>query len=669
MAALVAVSVYYIVPPGEKTHLGLDLQGGLEVVYPAQTTEGKAPRAQMDQTVGILDRRVNGLGVTESADPEAGHRPDLGGAAGRQGCRSRRWRSSARRRSSSSTGRREIAPRRGRSRSKEEALKELKRQGVSQAEIDQLAQRAPSTSYALVGRRPMPRRRAAASSWFVYRRPPAHDRRRHLQSARRASQPGQRRTCSSISPTTAASSSRRSRASCTTPARSRTAADVRHRARQRHGVRPEIDYTKPICATASAAGAEISGGNMTVQESKDLALVLNTGALPVKLEPAYQQQVSATLGKDSLRAGPHRRRSSASALVLIYMLVLLPLPRPRRRPRAHRLRHPALGSVQRHPGHAHAAGHRRHDPHHRRGRRRQRGHLRAHQGRGAPRQDRALRRELRLRARLQDHPRRQHPHDAHGGWCSSYSPPLAQGLRAHAHPRRARQHAHRGPLHARHARRARAASRSSTSRRSWASRPSQIEARADAAQSARGSAPATRASRLRPRPAAPRRRGERTRPLPRSRRAHRRLPGQPTTARAPSSRPATRPRGQAGGRTTDAAQEEEAEIGGGTRSSAASTGSTTWATRGGGSPSRRVIIAVGLISLFVRGGGNPVDGLNYGLEFKEGTRITVAFEQQPSAGADVRTGGGRGGLRRRPDPGDPNIAGTAARATRSRRRR
>ena len=35
--------------------------------------------------------------------------------------------------------------------------------------------------------------------------------------------------------------------------------------------------------------------------------MLNTGALPVKLVPAYQQQVSATLGKDSLQPGPRRR--------------------------------------------------------------------------------------------------------------------------------------------------------------------------------------------------------------------------------------------------------------------------------------------------------------------------------------------------------------------------
>ena len=59
--------MYWIIPPGVKTRLGLDLQGGLEVVYTAKTADGKAPtQAQLDQTVGILDRRVNGLGVTES---------------------------------------------------------------------------------------------------------------------------------------------------------------------------------------------------------------------------------------------------------------------------------------------------------------------------------------------------------------------------------------------------------------------------------------------------------------------------------------------------------------------------------------------------------------------------------------------------------------------------
>jgi SecD/SecF fusion protein len=48
-----------------------------------------------------------------------------------------------------------------------------------------------------------------------------------------------------------------------------------------------------------------------------------------------------------------------------------------------------------------------------------------------------------------------------------------------------------------------------------------------------------------------------------------------------------------------------------------------------------IIIVAGLASLFIRGGGNPVQGLNYGLEFKEGTRISAVFEQSPTL-AEVR---------------------------------
>jgi len=48
-----------------------------------------------------------------------------------------------------------------------------------------------------------------------------------------------------------------------------------------------------------------------------------------------------------------------------------------------------------------------------------------------------------------------------------------------------------------------------------------------------------------------------------------------------------------------------------------------------------IIIIAGLVSLFVKGGGNPVKGLNYGLEFKEGTRIAVVFTK-PAALGDVR---------------------------------
>jgi len=46
-----------------------------------------------------------------------------------------------------------------------------------------------------------------------------------------------------------------------------------------------------------------------------------------------------------------------------------------------------------------------------------------------------------------------------------------------------------------------------------------------------------------------------------------------------------------------------------------------------------LVIGAGLVSLFVRGGGDPRQGLNYGLEFKEGTRIAVAFEESPTLAA------------------------------------
>jgi len=49
------------------------------------------------------------------------------------------------------------------------------------------------------------------------------------------------------------------------------------------------------------------------------------------------------------------------------------------------------------------------------------------------------------------------------------------------------------------------------------------------------------------------------------------------------------------------------------------------------------IIGVGLISMFVRGGGNPLHGLKYGLEFKTGTRISVVFTKPGVTVADVRS--------------------------------
>lgn len=66
VAILVGLSIYLIYPIQKTTRLGLDLQGGLDVILKAVSKPG-APVTQssMDQALLIIDRRVNGLGVTE----------------------------------------------------------------------------------------------------------------------------------------------------------------------------------------------------------------------------------------------------------------------------------------------------------------------------------------------------------------------------------------------------------------------------------------------------------------------------------------------------------------------------------------------------------------------------------------------------------------------------
>ena len=70
-----------------------------------------------------------------------------------------------------------------------------------------------------------------------------------------------------------------------------------------------------------------------------------------------------------------------------------------------------------------------------------------------------------------------------------------------------------------------------------------------------------------------------------------------------------------------------------------------------------IIIAAGLISLFVKGGGNPVKGLTYGLEFKEGTRINVGFVEKPTL-AEVRTVVSKAGYPDAQLQETPNVSGS-----------
>lgn len=64
MLILVVASIVIIYPPGEKTKLGLDLQGGLEVILEAQ---GDVSGEKMDQAEMVVRNRVDKLGVSEPA--------------------------------------------------------------------------------------------------------------------------------------------------------------------------------------------------------------------------------------------------------------------------------------------------------------------------------------------------------------------------------------------------------------------------------------------------------------------------------------------------------------------------------------------------------------------------------------------------------------------------
>ena len=76
----------------------------------------------------------------------------------------------------------------------------------------------------------------------------------------------------------------------------------------------------PRLETTDFPGRGQITGSFTQREAKDLALVLRYGSLPVQLEPQTVQTISASLGRDSLRAGVISGIVGLG-LVAVYMLL------------------------------------------------------------------------------------------------------------------------------------------------------------------------------------------------------------------------------------------------------------------------------------------------------------------------------------------------------------
>jgi SecD/SecF fusion protein len=83
---------------------------------------------------------------------------------------------------------------------------------------------------------------------------------------------------------------------------------------------PQIDYNEnPQGIDPTGSGAQITG-LQSLKEAKDLALVLQTGALPVNFVTLERTDVSATLGKDSLNQA---RDAAIGGLIAVALFLLI----------------------------------------------------------------------------------------------------------------------------------------------------------------------------------------------------------------------------------------------------------------------------------------------------------------------------------------------------------
>src|SRR5215208_4372233 len=82
---------------------------------------------------------------------------------------------------------------------------------------------------------------------------------------------------------------------------------------------PSIDFDQYPDGISGSGGAQITGIGST-NEAKQIALVLQTGALPVDFVTLSETEISATLGEDSLREAA---KAAAAGLLIVALFLLL----------------------------------------------------------------------------------------------------------------------------------------------------------------------------------------------------------------------------------------------------------------------------------------------------------------------------------------------------------
>ncbi len=83
---------------------------------------------------------------------------------------------------------------------------------------------------------------------------------------------------------------------------------------------PQIDYTDGSLSGGIGGGRAQITGLQSIGEAKSIALVLQTGALPVNFKTLDRTDISATLGKDSLNQA---KRAALAGLILVAIFLLV----------------------------------------------------------------------------------------------------------------------------------------------------------------------------------------------------------------------------------------------------------------------------------------------------------------------------------------------------------
>lgn len=272
-ALLIVGSWLMFMPPTTKITQGLDIRGGLSVILTAKPAEGQAlTAADMDRAVAIIENRVNKLGASEASIQKQGSDSILIQMPGVKNA--------------------------------DKALEIIGETG--RLEFVDVSTLATETQ-------------AAIASWIAADAP--RDSAPQIPPGYTPVLTGDVVTNATAGPSTQNSSEivvNLTMNSAGTRAWAEYTAS--HVGQPVAIVLDGVVQSAPQVNEAITGGQTQISGNFTVDEAKYLATVLQTGSLPVTLEPADTRVVGPTLGQDSLRKGVLAALVGLG-LVAVYLLV------------------------------------------------------------------------------------------------------------------------------------------------------------------------------------------------------------------------------------------------------------------------------------------------------------------------------------------------------------